>query len=67
VKKTRQKPRHIGVTGARDSIGVPEKNRRSRDHGVPVTPDERALYAWSFLNQVLSTVHFQASFSDFCP
>jgi hypothetical protein len=35
-------------------------------HGVPVTPDERALSSWSFLNQVLLTV-VSASFSNFCP
>jgi hypothetical protein len=62
VKGTRPKPRHIGVTGARDSVGVPDKDRCNRDHDVPVTPDERALSSWSFLNQMLFNGAFLGGF-----
>ena len=41
--------------------------RKSPGHGVPVTPDERALSSWSFLNQVLFNRAFHALFSNFCP
>jgi hypothetical protein len=59
--------RHIAVTGSRDSAAAPHENRRNRGHGVPVTPDERALSSWSFLNQALFNRTFHASFSKFCP
>jgi hypothetical protein len=31
-------------------------------HGVPVTPDERALSSWSFLTKSFSTVSFTRIF-----
>jgi hypothetical protein len=31
-------------------------------HGVPVTPDERALSSWSFLTKSFSTVSFTRLF-----
>jgi hypothetical protein len=61
-----ENPRHIAVTAARHSAGASDENRRNRDHGA-VTPDERALSSWSFLNQVFFNRAFDASFLNFCP